>query len=93
MMSPQLQQEDTEMITESDEIAFEKGIEQGIEEGLRSGQLRLNLRLIENKFGAPNVERERRVSALPTEKLEDFGIAPLRLETGEEVTFWLDAQV
>ncbi len=111
IMPPQALKEFTEIITERDEIAFEKGvekgvergieqgiergIEQGIEQGLREGEarsaLRMTLRQADSKFGTTGEALRQRVTALPTEKLEELSIALLSFETAAELQKWLDA--
>ena len=83
------------IITESDEIAFEKGIEEGVAQGLHQGELRhavrTALRQTESKFGTLDETLRQRITALPFDKLEDLSVALLNFQKVEALQSWLDA--
>jgi len=86
-MSPQNVELYSEIITESDAIAFEKGIIQG----LRDAEIRITLRQLEGKLGTLGETLRQRIMALSEDKLEDLSIALLNFQTVDELQSWLDA--
>ncbi len=73
------------------EQGIERGLEQGIEQGVHSGALNLTLRILQHRFGALDALLQKRLSALPTEKLEALGLALYDLSGTAQLKGWLDA--
>ena len=79
-------------IAEWEQQGMEKGLEKGLEMGEHKGLISLTLRLVHRRFGEIDEAMRGRISALPNQRLEDFGEALLDFASPDDLRQWLEAQ-
>lgn len=71
---------------------IQQGLQQGLQQGMQQAFTRTTLRSLRRRFGSLDENRQKRVSSLPAEKLDQLGEELFDFNTIDDLDAWLSTR-
>jgi predicted transposase YdaD len=81
------------LMTNSEELGWQRGLAEGRQEGRQEGAQQFTLRLLERQVGPLDEATRSHIAALPPTELEDLGLALSGSSSAADLQRWFDRQI
>lgn len=68
---------------------LQEGLQKGLQQGLRQARFSLTLKQLEKRFGKVTKAAQQQIKKLPSEKIEELGLALLDFQSSKDLRLWL----